>query len=290
MKRTKPWELSDEVWERVRPLIPERPAHPKGGRPAQSDRQMLSAILYVLRTGIQWNALPRELGASTTVYDRFRLWEEQGVFERIWQAGLQEYDELEGIAWEWQSMDGVMTKAPFGGAATGANPTDRGKRGTKRSQLSDGRGMPLALVIAGANRHDMKLVEATLESIKIERPTPTPEQPQHLCLDAGYDYEIVYETAKAHQYVPHIRPNQHNRVAHARPGQEAEVETSSSLESTKQPRRWVVERLHSWINRSRRLLVRWEKLDFTYEAFLHLACGLICFQHCDRFRSLQVSE
>mgnify|MGYP002402643803 CR=1 FL=1 len=290
MKRTKPWELSDEAWERVRPLIPERPAHPKGGRPAQSDRQMLSAILYVLRTGIQWNALPRELGASTTVYDRFRLWEEQGVFERIWQAGLQEYDELEGIAWEWQSMDGVMTKAPFGGAATGANPTDRGKRGSKRSQLSDGRGMPLALVIAGANRHDMKLVEATLDSIEIERPTPTPEQPQHLCLDAGYDYEMVYETVKAHQYVPHIRPNQHNRATHARPAQEAEVETSSSLESMKQPRRWVVERLHSWINRSRRLLVRWEKLDSTYQAFLHLACGLICFQHCDRFLSLQVSE
>jgi hypothetical protein len=58
--------------------------------------------------------------------------EQQGVFDRIWQVGLQEYDELEGIAWEWQSLDGVMTKAPFGGAATGANPTDRGKRGTKR--------------------------------------------------------------------------------------------------------------------------------------------------------------
>jgi putative transposase len=256
MKRTKPWELSDEVWERVQPLIPERPAHPKGGRPAQSDRQMLSAILYVLRTGIQWNALPRELGASTTVYDRFRLWEQQGVFERIWQAGLQEYDELEGVAWQWQSMDGVMTKAPFGGAATGANPTDRGKRGTKRSQLSDGRGMPLAVMVAGANRNDMKLVEATLESIMIARPTPTEEAPQHLCLDAGYDYETVYETVKAHQYVPHIRPNQHNRAAHAKLAQEREVEASSNLESTKQPRRWVVERLHSWLNRSRRLLVR----------------------------------
>jgi putative transposase len=251
---------------------------------------MLSAILYVLRTGIQWNALPRELGASTTVYDRFRLWEEQGMFERIWQAGLQEYDELEGIAWEWQSMDGVMTKAPFGGAATGANPTDRGKRGTKRSQLSDGRGLPLALVVAGANRNDMKLAETTLDHLMITRPTPTEEEPQHLCLDAGYDYETVFETVRAHQYVPHIRPNQHNRAAHARLAQESEVETSSSLESTKQPRRWVVERLHSWINRSRRLLVRWEKLDFTYEAFLHLACGLICFQHCDRFLSLQVSE
>jgi len=157
MVRTKPWELSEEVWERVRPLIPERPPRPKGGRPARSDRQMLSAILYVLRTGIQWNALPRELGACTTVYDRFRLWEQQGLFERIWQVGLQEYDELEGIAWQWQSMDGVMTKAPFGGAATGANPTDRGKRGTKRSQLSDGRGMPLAVSIAGANRNDMRV-------------------------------------------------------------------------------------------------------------------------------------
>jgi putative transposase len=233
MKRTKPWELSDEVWERVRPLIPERPAHPKGGRPAQSDRQMLSAILYVLRTGIQWNALPRELGASTTVYDRFRLWEQQGVFERIWQAGLQEYDELEGIAWEWQSMDGVMTKAPFGGAATGANPTDRGKRGTKRSQLSDGRGMPLAMIVAGANRNDMKLVEGTLDHLMIARPIPTEEKPQHLCLDAGYDYETVFETVRSHQYVPHIRPNQHNRAVHARLAQASEAETRSSLESTR---------------------------------------------------------
>jgi putative transposase len=289
MKRTKPWELSDEVWERVRPLIPERPAHPKGGRPAEDDRQMLSAILYVLRTGIQWNALPRELGASTTVYDRFRLWEQQCVFEHIWQAGLQEYDELEGIAWEWQSMDGVMTKAPFGGAATGANPTDRGKQGTKRSQLSDGRGMPLAVIVAGANRNDMKLAEITLDHLMIARPSPTEEKPQHLCLDAGYDYDAVYETVRARHYEPHIRPNHHNR-AQAQPMLEPEAQNSSNLESTKLPRRWVVERLHSWINRSRRLLVRWEKLDFTYEAFLHLACGLICFQHCDRLLSLQVSE
>jgi len=185
---------------------------------------------------------------------------------------------------------GYEPSAPFGGAATGANPTDRGKRGTKRSQLSDGRGMPLAVMVAGANRNDMKLVEATLESIMIARPTPTEEAPQHLCLDAGYDYETVYETVKAHQYVPHIRPNQHNRAAHAKLAQEREVEASSNLESTKQPRRWVVERLHSWLNRSRRLLVRWEKLDFTYQAFLHLACGLICFQHCDHILSLLVSE
>ncbi len=75
MTRTKPWKVSDALWERVRPLIPAQPAHPKGGRPAKDDRQMFEAIVYVLRTGMQWNALPKELAASSTASDRFRLWE-----------------------------------------------------------------------------------------------------------------------------------------------------------------------------------------------------------------------
>ena len=131
MKRTRPWELSDEVWERVRPLIPERPPHPKGGRPAEDDRQMLSAILYVLRTGIQWNALPRELGEPTPPsMIAFGCGSSKGCLSASGRAGLQEYDELEGIAWEWQSMDGVMAEGSFRWSRqTGANPTDRGKRG-----------------------------------------------------------------------------------------------------------------------------------------------------------------
>src|SRR5713226_10037103 len=112
MARTKPWQVSDELWERVRPLIPARAPHPKGGRPAQDDRQMLEAIVYVLRTGIQWNALPRELAASSTAYDRFRLWESQGGFERLWAAGLEAFDEVEGLDWTWQSLDGTQIKAP----------------------------------------------------------------------------------------------------------------------------------------------------------------------------------
>jgi putative transposase len=96
-------------------------------------------MLHVLRTGIQWNALPREIGASTTVYDRFCAWEADGVFERLWASALGEFDELVGIDWEWLALDGVMTKAPFGRAATaaaegiGPDPADRGKHGTKRS-------------------------------------------------------------------------------------------------------------------------------------------------------------
>jgi transposase len=113
MARTQPWKVSAALWERVEPLIPARPPYPKGGRPAADDRQMFAAIIYVLRTGIQWNALPRELGASSTVYDRFRQWESQGFFLRLWQAGLAEYDELASIGWDWQSVDSSTVKAPF---------------------------------------------------------------------------------------------------------------------------------------------------------------------------------
>jgi putative transposase len=273
-QRTRPWEVSDALWKRVEPLIPERVSHAKGGRPPEDDRKMFTAIVYVLRTGIQWNALPRERGASTTVYNRFRLWEKQGFFTKLWQSGLQTYDELVGLDWEWQSMDGVMTKAPLGGEATGPNPTDRGKRGTKRSALSDGHGLPLALAVDGANVHDNRLAAPTLDSIVIARPEPSEKAPQHLCLDAAYVGEKTKEIIDQHQYIAHIRPIDEDR-AQAR-----------NVDPTKKPRRWVVERLHSWLNRSRRILVRWEKFTQTYEAFLHLACALLCFQQCDRAQAV----
>ena len=284
MARTKPWELSDTVWERAEPLLPAQKPHLKGGRPPRDNRQMLGAILYVLRTGLQWNALPREIGASTTVYDRFRAWERAGVFARLWAAGLGEFDELVGIDWEWQSLDGVMTKAPFGRAVTaeaegiGHNPTDRGKHGTKRSMLSEGHGLPLAVVVAGANVHDLKLAAPTLDAIQVPRPAPTVQQPQHLCLDAGYDFDLPRFAAEQRGYTAHIRLRGEER-AHAR-----------SADPAKRPRRWVVERLHSWLNRSRRLLVRWEKLERTYHAFLHLACAFLCFQQCDRYRTTCIAS
>ena len=264
MARTRPGEVSEEVWEKGKPLIPAAPSHAKGGRPRMDDRKAFEAIVYVLRTGMQWNALPRELGASSTVHDRFQEWEQQGLFKAVWQAGLEEYDELEGIEWEWQSVDGVMTKAPFGHAATGANPTDRGKQGTKRSLLTDGKGIPLALVVDGANRHDVKLLCATLDGIVLARPEPTEEQPQHLCLDAAYDAAWVRDEVQGRRYQDHIR----------RRGEEKQEKTQTP---GSRARRWVVERTHAWINRSRRLLVRWEKKTENYLAFVHLACAQLIF-------------
>ena len=99
------------------------------------------------------------------------------MFVNLWATGLQEYDELKGLDWEWLAMDGAMTKAPLGGERTGRNPTDRGKLGTKRSLLTEANGVPVGLAVEGANRHDKKLAEATLESIPVERPEPTRGEP-----------------------------------------------------------------------------------------------------------------
>lgn len=256
--------IPDVLWAEMVNVLPAPKVKKKPGRPRVNDRRLMTTIFYVLRTGCQWNAIPRSLSASSTAHDRFQEWQADGVFERLWCAGLYMYDEEKGIEWAWQAMDGAMTKAPLGGEQTGPNPTDRAKSGVKRSVLTDGRGVPLGVAIDGANRHDMKLVEATLKSIPIEQPVPTPSEPQNLCLDAGYDYEDVRTTIAEWGYTAHIRSRTQEQDEKARtPGYRA--------------RRWVVERTHSWMNRFRRLLIRWEKKADNYLALVHLACAFIAF-------------
>ena len=97
--------------------------------------------------------------------------------------GLERYDELKGLDWSWLSMDRRHDQSTLGRGETGANPTDRGKGGVKRSLLTEAQGIPVGLAVDGANRHDMKLVRATVESLPVPRPAPTPDQPQGMCLD-----------------------------------------------------------------------------------------------------------
>jgi putative transposase len=116
------YQISDALCERIKPLLPPPKPKKKPGRPRMDDRKAMTAIFYVLRTGCQWKALPRSLGAASTVHDRFQEWREAGVFERMWQAGVMEYDEVKGLDWEWQAMDGAMTKAPLGGKRNWSQP------------------------------------------------------------------------------------------------------------------------------------------------------------------------
>ena len=162
----------------------------------------------------------------------------------------------------------------FGGDLIGPNPTDRGKAGSKRSLLVDGDGGPLSIVVAGANVHDAKLLEATLDAIVVERPQPTEEEPQHLCLDKGYDNPSGRRAATGHGYREHIR-----RIG------EEKLDTSG--EKQYPARRWVVERTLAWLSKCRAVLVRYDKKASNYLGVLQLACALLWFRRQWRLANLR---
>jgi transposase len=166
----------------------------------------MDAIFFVLRTGCQWNALREtRLCSSSSAHRRFQEWLAGGVLAAFWREALLAYDALCGIDWGWMALDGAMGKAPLGGEKTGRTPTDRGKRGVKRSVLTDGGGVPLGIVIDGANRNDHKLMRQTLEAIPVQRPVPNADTVQHLCLDKGYDDREPRALADEFAFTLHLR-------------------------------------------------------------------------------------
>jgi putative transposase len=155
-----------------------------------------------------------------------------------------------------------------GGKKTGKNPTDRGKKGTKKRLVTDGDGGPLGVVIAGANVVDQKLLKETIEAIVVERPDPD-EVKQNLNLDKGYDNPNGREAASEGGYVPHIR-----RIR--------EEKKSCDRSKGHKPRRWVVERAFAWLSKCRGILVRYDKKDNNYLGLIQLACGLLWYRRLHR--------
>jgi hypothetical protein len=147
----------------------------------------------------------------------------------------------------------------------GRNPTDRGKLGTKRSVMVEAAGIPIGVATDGANRNGCKLTEPTILSIAIQRPQPTAEQPQGVCLDKAYDHDFVRDLLTDHDLTAHIRSR----------GEEARDLREDLGERA---RRWVVERVHSWINRYRALLIRWSKKPINHDALLSFSFALITWQ------------
>lgn len=135
--------------------------------------------------------------------------------------------------------------------------------GTKRSVLTDEKGLPLSVVLSGANTHDIKLLEETLDGIIIFRPAVSEDHPQNLCLDAGYTGST--QAVETRQYTAHIRPRGEERK---------EIERNPDFKA----RRWVVEVTHSFFNRFRKLLVRFEKKAQNYLALIHFACAIIVWR------------
>jgi transposase len=119
--------IPEALWARIQPLLPRVRRSRKGGRPPLPQRQVLDGIFYVLRTGCQWKAAPPEFGSGTSLNRYFQRWQKRGVFRKLWQAALHEYDDEIGIDWNWQSIDGAMTKAPLGGKKDGQEPHGSGQ-------------------------------------------------------------------------------------------------------------------------------------------------------------------
>jgi transposase len=248
-KRVDCWVVTDEFWQRVEPLVPQRVLpdkqyvrKPGAGRPAKPARQVFEGIVYVLRTGCQWKALPGErFGSASAIHKRFLEWEKAGFFEALWKAGLAEYDDMQGIAWRWQSIDAAMMKAPLAQEAVGANPTDRGKKGCKR-------------------------LDEVLTATVVKRKDAPHRRSKHLCADAGYRGAEHLRTIEDHGYIPHVV------------GRRTEADIIKRREPKKKARRWVVEVCHSWFNRFRKLPVRYEKLERSFVALNHLAAAIIALR------------
>jgi transposase len=239
-------------------LLPERPEfhadHPLGcHRRRISDRVIFDKLLQLLRFGCSYEVIADTTCSATTIRSRRDEWIRLGVFARLKQIALESYDRIVGLVLDHIAVDGSITKAPGGGEVAGRSPVDRGKQGLKRSGMTDGYGIPLGRVLAGANRHDSPLLAATLDRLDDLGPLPD-DITVHL--DAGYDSNKI--RALLDERGPH------GRIAHK--GEKAPIQASQ---------RWHVERTHAWQNAFYRLARCYERRTTVIDAFFDLADTII---------------
>ena len=192
--------IPDDLWQELSARLPQQIRGQKGGRPRIADRQVITGIVYRLRTGCQCKAIPTQFGSGSTCHRRFQQWQQAGGFRAIFAALVGYDDRARGIDWRWASLDSAMAKSPKGGDCTGPNPTDRAKLGVKRHVLS----VPVAIGITAANVHDKRLAEPMMDAVVV-RDGPAVVRPTNLCLDKGSDYPDVDAAIRARGIVPHIR-------------------------------------------------------------------------------------
>lgn len=258
--------IDDDFWAIVQPLLPppkpRRFDHP--GRLPVGDREVLTGIAFVLKTGIGWDDLPAELGwgCGKTCRQRLRTWQRLGIWDRIRAEILARLNKAGEIDWRRGSIDSGSVRSPGGGAMTGPNPTDRRKLGSKHHILVDGRGIPLAATTTGANRHDSQAFIPLLDALVGVGGKPGRRRrfPDEILGDRAYDSEALRRASRDRR----IRPRLAKR----------NTPHGSGLGVF----RWPVERTISWLHRFRRLGYRRDRLLPIHEAFLTLGCALIAFR------------
>lgn len=270
MSYTTLWEIPDELWAKIEPILPAEKPVGSVGRPALPNRQVLNGILFVLRTGCQWKGLKKEwFGASSSLHARFQTWHEAGLWKKIYRRMVKYYHKKRHIQWRWQAVDSKLVAAPLGGEQTGPNPTDRAKTGSKSHLWVDQRGAPLSIHLTAANVNEITVVMDLLNAPIVPRPSAKATV-QHLCADKAYDSEPLRAKLRRRNIHPHLRKRNFGGETPPPP-----------LEAQKHPaRRWVVERTLAWLTNFRSLRVRWAKKSSNWLALIYLACTLILWRMC----------
>jgi transposase len=230
------------------------------------NREALTGILFVLKTGIAWEDLPKEMGCGSgmTCWRRLVAWHKAGVWDKLHHILLEELQRADQIDWSRAIVECGL-EGPDGRQKTGPNPTDRSKCGSKHHIITDANGIPLAVVLTGANTHDVTQLIPLVDGIvpvrgKPGRPRQRPERVQG---DRGYDSEPHRKQLRKRKIEPVLA--------------ERYTEHGSGLGVF----RWVVERTLAWFHQFRRLRTRYDRRDDIHEAFMSLGCAMICFNYLD---------
>ena len=259
--------VTDELWAAIEPLLP--PEEPRRfrwpGRKPLDRRKVLGGILFVLKTGIGWDDLPAALGygCGKTCRNALAQWQRLGVWDRLHAAILAKLRAADRIDFRRAAVDSASARSPLGGEATGPNPTDRRKLGTKHHAIVDADGVPLATTTTGANRHDSPQFVPLLDALpdvagKVGRPRRNPDE---VFGDRAYDAEASREACRERGIDPHLAQR---RAAHG-----------SGLGVF----RWPVERTLGWLHQFRRLGFRRDRLLSIHQAFVTLACCVIALRY-----------
>jgi transposase len=258
--------LDDALWTKVQPLLP--PPKPRRfrypGRKRLDDRDVLTGILFVLKTGIPWEVLPLEMGCGCgmTCLNRLKEWHHAGVWQRLHQVLLSELRGADRIDWSRAAADASFVRALGGGEESGPSPTDRGKPGSKHHVLTDGRGIPLAATLTAANVNEVTQLLPLVDAVPpvAGKPGRPRRRPERLYTDRAYDSEAKRRELRRRGIEPFL------------PKQKAPHGSGLGVF------RWVVERTLSWLHGFRKLRLRTDWNSEVQQAFLTLACSVICFR------------
>ena len=257
--------LLEPLWDQFSGLLPERPrvspTHPLGcHRQRIDDRVVFEHVVAALVHGSGYERIASPGCSDRTIRRRLHEWAEAGLAEQVQTLALRAYDRMIGLELDDLAVDGCITKAPGGGAVAGRSPVDRGKRGLKRSVVTEGTGLPLHLVAAGANRHDRPLLAPTLAGL--DKLDELPDEVT-VFLDRAYDSHATRALLAEFGF----------QGAIARKGVPAPLQAGT---------RWVVERTHSWMNGYGKLRRCTEKHPAVVDFHLFLAAALVIIRRLIR--------